>query len=300
MLNCTQYRFTAGCHALLLAAAVLIAAATDPPAAPQAGVIAQRGPVSLTAADVRDAVSRADPALRAQLMSNPAALANFVRDRLLQAGLAADARAKGFDQRPDVVQRMNDARDAVLVQSFLAAQAPVEPGFPTEGDVMATYDANKQRFLLPKQYNLAQLFVPVAQGASRDADEEAHRRAIDLRAQAVKPKADFNELAKKSPQGLVGWVREDQLVPGVKETVMALPDGAVSDPVRSPAGWHVIKLSGVRPPAPAPVADVHDQIVVALRQARQQAAIKAYVEGLLKQQPIQLNEIDLAKAVAAQ
>ena len=128
MLNCTQYRFTAGCHALLLAAAVLIAAAADPPAAPQAGVIAQRGPVSLTAADVRDAVSRADPALRAQLMSNPAALANFVRDRLLQAGLAADARAKGFDQRPDVVQRMNDARDAVEKSGIVSGGMTVEWG----------------------------------------------------------------------------------------------------------------------------------------------------------------------------
>ena len=258
--------------------------------------MAQRGQVRLTVADVRDALQRIDPAARAQLVSNPVALATFVRERLLQADLAAQARARGVDRQPDVMRSMREASEAVLVQSYLAAQTPLEPGFPSDADIAAAYEANKQRFMLPKQYKLEQIFVALPPGASHDADEDARRRAADLRAQAVKPKADFTQIANKSPQGIIGWVREDQLVPGVKEAVAGLGSGAISDPVRSPSGWHVIKLLDTRLPAPAPPADVRDQLVTALRQARQQQAIRTYLDAMLKTDPVQINEIDLARA----
>ena len=150
--------------------------------------------------------------------------------------------------------------------------------------------------MLPKQYKLEQIFVALPPGASHEADEDARRRAADLRIQALKPKADFTQIANKSPQGIVGWVREDQLVPGVKEAVAGLASGTISEPVRSPSGWHVIKLLDTRPPAPAALSDVRDQLVAALRQARQQQAIRSYLEAMLKSDPVQLNEIDLARA----
>lgn len=290
--------------AMLPLIALLLGGAGEPPAPAASEVIAQRGVVRLTAGEVRDLVERADPQTHAQLLASPAALAAFVRERLLQLGLVAEARAKGWDLRPEMVQRMNEARDAVLAQGFLAGQTQVEPGFPTEADITATYEANKARFQVPKQYNLAQIAVPVPQGAARDADEDARRKAADLRAQTQRPKADFAEIARKNPQegtGVVGWVREDQLVPGIKEAVMALADGAVSEPLRTQTGWHVVKLLGTRPAAPAApaaLADVHDQIAQALRQARQQQAARAYVDDMLKHEPIQLNEIALTRAVA--
>jgi peptidylprolyl isomerase len=295
--------------ALLPAMALLAGAAGEPapPAAPPAAgdVIAQRGPVRLTVGELRALIDQADPAVRAQLATDPAALAAFVRERLLQVALAAEARAKAWDQRPDVAQRMNEARDAALVQSYLAALSQPDAGFPAEADIAAAYEANKARFLVPKQYHLAQIAILVPPGASHDAEEDARRRAQDVRAQAVRPRADFADLARKYSQerggadhgGDIGWVREDRLVSGVKEAVTALAEGAVSDVVRGPSGWHVIKVLGTRPPSTAPLADVREQIVLALRQARQQQSARAYVDEMLKREPIQLNEIDLPHVV---
>lgn len=293
-------------RALLPLAAVLLMAANDPPPLNPSDTIAERGTVRLTAGELRALVEHSAPALRAQAAANPASLAPQVRERVLQLGLAAEARAKGLDQRPDIQQRMNDAREAVLVQAYLAEITKLDPAFPSDADIATTYDANKSRFLLPKQYNLAQIAIVVPPGASRETEDEARKKAADLRAQALKPKADFADIARKHSQekasaekgGAIGFVREDQLVPGIKEVIPALADGAISEPLRTASGWHIIKLLGTKPPSPAALSDVREQIIEALRQGRQQQMARAYIDDMLKREPIRLNEIDLARALA--
>ncbi len=285
-------------------APLLLAAAADPP---PSDIVAQRGDVRLTVADVREMLNRADPATRARLEASPAALASFVRDRLLDMALLAEARAKGWDQKPDVVQRANEARDTVIAQTYAASLVPSDPAYPTDADVAAAYEANKTRFMLPRQYHLAQIVVLVAANASHDAEEDARRKAADLRAQAVKPKADFAELAKKQSQdrasadhgGDLGWLREDQLLPALKDPVAGLPENGVSDVIRLPDGFHILQLLGTKPAGPAALADVKPQLVQALRQARAQQVIRAYIDEMLRQQPIELNEIDLARQMSA-
>lgn len=291
---------------LLPAAALLLMAANDPPPIAPGDTVAQRGSIRITAGELRGLVETADPAVKAQIATNPGVLAPLVRERMLQLSLAAEARTKGLDQRPDILQRMNDAREAVLVQAYLATVAQVEPGFPSEADIATAYDANKSRMMTPKQYNLAQIALVVAPDATREVVEETRRKAADLRAQVLKPKADFAEIARKSSQerasadkgGAIGWVREDQLVPGVKEAVPGMAEGTISEPLRTASGWHVVKLLGTKPPAPAPLAEVKDQLTTALRQGRQQQIARQYIDEMLKREPIQLNEIDLVRAIA--
>lgn len=278
---------------------LLLTAAGDP--APD--IVAQRGDVRMTATELRELVANAEPALRTQLQSSPAALADFVRQRLLSETLLNEARAKGWDQRPDVLQRANDARDAVILQSYTASLIPPDPNFPSDAEVAAAYEVNKAKLTLPRQYHLAQIVLMVPANAQQDWDDAQRRKATELRVQAVKPKADFADLARKNSQdttsagkgGDVGWVREDQLLPMVREAVARLPENGVSEPVRAPDGWHVLRLLETRAPGPMSLEDAKPQLVQALRQARGQQAIRAYVDAMLRKDPIQLNEIDLTK-----
>ena len=286
----------------LLLMPLLLGAAGDAPT----DVVAQRGDVKLTAADIRDMVDHTDPPLRTQLQSNPTALAEFVRDRLLRRTLLNEAHATKWDENPDVVARANEARDTVIMQTYLISKIPTDPNYPSQADIAAAYEANKARFATPKQYHVAQIAILVPAGASKEADDEAHRKAQALRAQALKPKADFADLAKKASQdkasaergGDMDWLREDQLVPSVRDAVANLPDNGITEPVRSPLAWHVVKLLGVRPPGVLPLVAVRDSLVQALRQNRSQTLVRSYLEDLLKKEPIQLNEIDLAHRVA--
>jgi peptidylprolyl isomerase len=287
--------------ALVILAPLLLAAAGDP----TGDTVAQRGDLRMTAGEVRDMLSRVDPATRAKLESNATALAAFVRDRLLDQALLAEAHAKGWDQRPDVVARANEARDAVILQSYAASLVPADPAFPSDADVNAAYEANKTRFIIPRQYHLTQIVILVPANATKEAEDDARRKAVDLRAQVLKPKADFGDIAKKQSQekttaekgGDLGWVREDQLLPQLRDPIAALPEGATTDAIRMPDGFHIIRNLGIKPATPAPLADVKPQLVQALQQARAQQIIRTYVEDMLRKEPVQLNEIDLAKQV---
>ena len=286
-----------------LMAALLVIAAGEPPGNE---IVAQRGDMRMTGAEVQELLNLLDPAARAQVTANAQTLGTFVRDRMLNLSVAAEVKAKGWDTRPEIVRRANEARDAVLLQTYLASLVPNDPAFPTEAEVAAAYESNKGRMVLPRQFHLAQIVLLVKPGAEAREEEDARKRAVELRAQTVKPKADFADLARKHSQeqpgaekgGDVGWLREPDMIPVAREAVAALAENAVSQPVRMPDGWHILKLLESKPGGPVPLADAKPQIVQALRQARAQRLMRAYLDEMVKTQPIQVNEIELTRQIS--
>lgn len=289
----------------LMAAFLMTGPGVSPARAQNNDVIGQRGDVKVTGADLLDALSLLDPAARAQVAGSAQSLGAFVRDRVLNAAVLREAKSKGWDTRPEVVRRIADAHDAVILQTYLNSVVTNDPSYPPESEVAAAYEANKSRLVTPRLYHMAQIVVLVKQGASAQEDEDAKKRAADLRAQAVRPKADFAELAKKNSQetatadkgGEVGWLREPDLMAPVREVAVGMTDGAISQPIRVPDGWHVLKLLESRPAGTLSMLDAKPQIVAALRQARAQKMIRAYLDDMMKNQPIQVNEIELGKRV---
>jgi hypothetical protein len=294
-------RLVAAALAATLGGAPLLAQQPVPPT-PSDPVVAQRGSIALTASDVRDMVRFAEPDVRRQLESDPAALSRAVRERLIALSVLAEARAHQWDTRPDIAWRADRAREAVITDSYLASLTQPDPNYPSDEEVLAAYEANKAKLMLPRQYHLAQIYLAVSQDAPIAADTDAQKRLNELRSQVVVKHADFAALARRQSDdrssagngGDLGWVREDQLLPAVRTAVAGMAEGAVSDPIHAADGWHLVRLLGTKPAGPAPLADIRDNLVRALRQQKQQENVRAYLAGMLKQQPIQINEIQLS------
>jgi hypothetical protein len=290
---------------VVLTIALTTGATTTGAAGSQPDVIAQRGTVQLTAAEIRAALALNDPAIRDKIVATPKALAEYVRERVLRQAILAEARGSGWDQRADVEARANDARDNVIVQSYIGAHAPLDPNFPSQAELASAYEANKDRLVVPKQYHVAQIAVPVAPDAPKDTVEEARRKASDLRQQATRPKANFMAIATRNAQSRgagdrgaeLGWLRDDQLQPAVRAVIGAMAENAVSEPVRSGDAWHVFKLLGTKAPSAMSPEQARDTLVLAMRQAKVQQASRAYVEDLLRKEPVQMDEADLVQRV---
>jgi parvulin-like peptidyl-prolyl isomerase len=217
--------------------------------------------------------------------------------------ILTQAKANKWDERPEIIHRINETRDAVITQTYLASLVPADPAFPGEAEVTAAYESNKSRLVMPRQYHIAQIVLTVKPGATPQEAEEVHKKALDLRAKAMQPKADFADLARKNSQepqsadkgGDVGWLREPDMIPAVRENVAGLIESGISQPVRVPDGWHILKLLAMKPAGEVSLLDAKAQIVVALRQARAQRLMRAYLDDRLKAEPIQVNEIELTK-----
>jgi hypothetical protein len=83
----------------------------------------------------------------------------------------------------------------------------------------------------------------------------------------------------------------------MRQAADALKPGQVSAPVRTPSGFHVVKLIDVRAAAPRPLADVKEQLRTMLRAQRTQQNARTYLANLAANAPI--NEDALKKALAA-
>ena len=287
---------------LIAALALALAAAAETPPAPNHGddtIVAERGGVTLSAGDLRAALAAQTPDTRARLASDPATLANFIQSILITRVLLNQAEAAKWDQKPLVRAAIERAHDDLVVNSYLADQVKPVASYPSEADIKAAYQANLGKMMQPRRYHLEQIMITVPAGATPAADAAARRQAASLRAEAMRPKADFAALAASdstdrsvaAAKGDMGWVPEDQLLPPIKSAVAGLPVGGISPPVETAGGWHVLKLVDTQAAGPATLAQVHAQLAQALRQQKTKQAEQNYLTKLVKQQPIQYNAI---------
>lgn len=100
-----------------------------------------------------------------------------------------------------------------------------------------------------------------------ETEEEAKELVVQLAGDT-----DFAELAKEKSTGpsgpsggSLGWFGTGAMVPAFEEAVVALEDGAVSDPVQTQFGWHVIKRNESRVKEAPTLDAVRDEIERELR-----------------------------------
>jgi peptidylprolyl isomerase len=280
---------------VLLALAAAPALAQQPPA----DAIARMGTVSLSPAEVESYLRGLDPQTRAQAAASRDALDGLIRAELTRRAVAAEAAQAGWADRPEVAAGIAQARQQVIVETWLASKSTPPADEPPEADLRKIYDDNTARFVAPPEYRLAQIFLPVAPGTS-DAEAQAIEDRIgDLRRRARARGGDFGALAREASQhaesaangGDMGWLAEDALLPEIRQAVTGLDKGAVSAPIRSQAGWHLIRLIDRKDSRVRPFEEVRPLLVEAVH--RQQAAElrRRYIEGLVGAAPPAINEI---------
>lgn len=92
----------------------------------------------------------------------------------------------------------------------------------------------------------------------------------------------------KDKGGDLGFVTRGQLIEDFEKAAFALKPGEISQPIRTPFGYHIIKVEERRPASQKSFAEVKDQIKEELTQQRQEAALKAALHALEVRHPIKI------------
>jgi peptidyl-prolyl cis-trans isomerase SurA len=113
------------------------------------------------------------------------------------------------------------------------------------------------------------------------SEADARQRLADLRERVVLGNADFAELARLHSEdvsagrgGDLGWISPGDTVPDFERAMDALKPGELSEPVRSPFGWHLIQVLERRDED----MSKERQRMVARQAIRQRKAEEAYQE----------------------
>jgi len=126
----------------------------------------------------------------------------------------------------------------------------------------------------------------------------ADQKTADMIEGKLKAGGSFADLAKqystdpstKDKGGELGFFGPGQMVPAFQAAAFALPVGAISQPVKSPFGWHIIQVEEKKPALKATLTSSTPQIKETLTQQQEQQQIPVFLNGLRAKANIQVND----------
>jgi peptidyl-prolyl cis-trans isomerase D len=137
-----------------------------------------------------------------------------------------------------------------------------------EADVEKYYTEHAQEFETPRQVRASHLLVSVPQTGGSEAEDKARAKVADV-IKRVKAGEDFGKLAaqvsedpgSKTKGGELGWVKKGEMVPQFEEALFQLKQGELTaEPVRTPFGYHAIKVFEVKAESRKPLREVAPSI----------------------------------------
>jgi peptidyl-prolyl cis-trans isomerase C len=225
------------------AASPVMAASTPVTATPSAAAARSEGPLvaKVTGVEIREGdIKLAEEDIGEQITQVPPEskrdyLVTYVGDMIL---LTQAAEAKKIGESNEFKQQLEFTRKKLLMAKLLDSEAKAAS---TESAMRKIYDDAAKQMKPEEEVHARHILV--------ETEEEA--KAVQ---EELQKGADFAETAKSKSKdpgaaaegGDLGFFSKDQMVPEFADAAFKLEKGQLSDPVKSPFGWHVIRLEDKR------------------------------------------------------
>ena len=195
----------------------------------------------------------------------------FVEQWALMRRLAQLAEKEKLDQSSPGKEQLLYGRMTVMSQAIINKEANSVAVSPAE--IQKYYEDNKESY---KQVRVKAIYV--AFGASSGGkqsltEEQAKAKAVKLLEQ-IRAGADFLTLVKENSDDETSREKDgdfatlhpkDNIPDAIRTAVFALKKGQVTEPVRQPNGFYLLRADDV---AYRPLSEVRDEIFGAVRQQR--------------------------------
>lgn len=256
------------------------------------------GDTQITADEIAGSLKALPEADRAALAKNPAMLSQYVRSILVQRLVLQQAQAKKWQEQPVVKEKMEKLRDGVVSETYLESMAKPEAGFPSAEELKAAYEANQEALRVPRQWELAQIFVAKGDAAARKVAEVKKELSTPGADFAAVAQAQSEEAASAAEGGRIGLLNENMLQPEVRTALVTAKKGQITTPIEMADGWHLIKVLDIKEPYTPTLEEILPQLTERLRAEKTKANAQAYVTKLLQDNPVAINELALSQTLA--
>ena len=178
----------------------------------------------------------------------------------------------------------------------------------TEQEAKEYYAAHPAEFTAQPTVTLREIFINVAtqkrdSGESFSAadDEAAAAKARAVRDRVAKGETfeklveELSEAGSKANGGLIGPILRNELAPALQQTIEAMKPGDISEPIRTPRGYQVVKLETATLPTPSPYEEVRDLIADKVVEQKSMVERRKLIDRLRIQAIIEWKNDDLKK-----
>lgn len=138
----------------------------------------------------------------------------------------------------------------------------------TAKELKSYYEGHLANFEVPEKRKVSHILIKLLPSASKKDEENAKKKIEEIQKELEKG-ADFTTLAKKYSQdtpsaekgGDLGFFTYTQMIPSFSRAAFSLEkEGEVSGIVKSPFGYHLIKLTGIKQAYTEPLEKVKSRI----------------------------------------
>jgi peptidyl-prolyl cis-trans isomerase C len=221
---------------------------------------------------------------------------------LVQAKLLAmEARDRKLDQERNMAARIDDAVSGMLAQEYVR-QIISGVAKATDGEISKYYDDHKADFKTPAMVKAQHILIKSDANAKPENEKAALAKAKKIK-KSLDKGADFAKEAEqnsddpgsKNKGGDLGFFTKDQMVPEFSKVAFSLKKDKISEPVKSPFGYHIIKVNDTKEEKQMDIKEATPRIKSVIENGRIKEAIDKEIDRLKKKYAVSFTTTDKQK-----
>lgn len=253
-------------------------------------VVGRVGDFVLREADLERLIIYQSPEALQKLQADPARRAAFVRQLLLTKATAARSRKEGFDKKPEVKEQVGYVIDNYLAEAYLRKVVTANVTVPEE-ELKKYYAEHEKDFVVPRSARVRHIFFEVPPEAAAEQREKTRAKAEAV-LKKLKEGADFAVVARASSEDADSAAKGGDLgvlSPGktnseeFENAVFALKAGETSPVVKTPFGYHIIRVDERTEQRTAGFDEAKDYIRTVLKGEFEQKKAQEFLDRLAKE-----------------
>lgn len=208
---------------------------------------------------------------------------DLLEDMAAEHFLLKEAQRQGLDRDADVQDLLQTAHNKILIAKLVEKEVDQKIRLEPE-EVAKYYEFHQEEFMTPLLLRASHILVKTeeealsiktALDAGADFEETARQRSLD--ATAIRG-------------GDLGFFQKGQFVPEFEEAVFQMKKGEISAPVKTPFGYHLIRLNDRMEPRLRELKAVQNIVEEGLLREKRSKTFKAFVEKLKGNMKMDIDE----------
>jgi peptidyl-prolyl cis-trans isomerase C len=211
-------------------------------------------------------------------------LENYVITREV---LYQEAKKKSLDKNKEIMAKVEDFNRAMVIDALLEEILKVKSE-ATDNEIQQYYKENQSLFIEPREIKIRHIFVTSEFFLKEVLTKLSRGESFEKLA------STYNVDKTREDGGNLGYIQRGQLSPSFaqfEEAAFSLKKkGDISEVVRSPYGYHIIRLEDTLGTSLRPFSQVKERIRLFLQAKKRQDAYLEYVKEAKAKAKILINE----------
>lgn len=246
-------------------------------------ILATVNETEITAEDFERQLKQLPSNITAKTLATEEGKKKFLEDLISRELLIQEAKKRGFDSDPSVLQRIKELKERMILDLLLTEEIEKKINI-TDDEIRDFFNTREEE--IRTEIEASHILV--------DTDVKA-REALDR----LKGGEVFDKLAEELSMdpgsnkkgGKLGLIRWGETVGEFQKVALSLKPGEVSDIVPSPYGFHIIKVTNKRINKDITLDNIKDRLRDILLREKQEKAFNTFITEIRSKARITINEI---------